>query len=121
MAEAHFNLGLALQRSGKLDDAESELRDSLRLKDDLNFRVGLAGVLLQKGQLLNAKNEYDKVLDRDGRHVQAMQGIAVIFEKQRELEKALEILKKASSVDSSDFVTHFNLAAVKFPGEFSRC
>ena len=113
MAEAHFNLGLALQRSGKLSEGEQELRESLRLKDDPNFRIGLAGVLLQKGELALARGEYNRVIDQDGKNVQALQGLAVVHEKQKEPEKALEILTKASGINPIDFVTHFNLAALQ--------
>ena len=49
MVEAHFNLGLALQRRGDLAGAEAQLREAIKLKDDETFRVGLASVLLQKG------------------------------------------------------------------------
>ena len=55
MAEARFNLGLAYQKRGDLDSAEREVRESLRLKDDEAFRVGLAGIILQKGEVSAAR------------------------------------------------------------------
>ncbi len=51
MVEAYFNMGLALQRKGDFSGAEEKLREAIKIKDDETFRVGLAGVLLQKGEV----------------------------------------------------------------------
>ena len=67
MPEAHFNLGLAYQKRGDLNTAEKELRNSIALKDETPFRLGLAGVLLQKGEVSAAREQYDLVVQKDSR------------------------------------------------------
>ena len=89
MTEAHFNLGLAYQKKGDLDAAEKELRESVRLKDEEPFRLGLSGVLLQKGEVTAAREQYEVILEKNPRSVSALQGIAVILEKQRKVNEAV--------------------------------
>ena len=95
MAEARFNLGLAYQKREELDAAEREIRESLRLKDDETFRVGLAGIILQKGEVSAAREQYDKVLESNPRSVPALQGIALILEKQGKITRFLMNRRRA--------------------------
>ena len=85
MVEAYFNMGLALQRKGDFPGAEAKLREAIKLKDDETFRVGLAGVLLQKGEVSASKEQYERVLEQNPQSVPALQGLAVILEKQQNI------------------------------------
>jgi tetratricopeptide (TPR) repeat protein len=56
---AHYNLGLALQNNGQLDEAIPEYREAIRLKEDhaeAHFNLGLA--LGMQGRLNEAIDEY---------------------------------------------------------------
>lgn len=112
MAEAPFNLGLAYQKRGDLEAAERELRKAVSLKDEELFRVGLAGVLLQKGEVAAARDHYSAALERNPKSIPAQQGIAVILEKQQKLPEALEVLEKAGQLDPTNVVTFFNIGVL---------
>lgn len=112
MAEAPFNLGLAYQKREDLEGAERELRKAVSLKDEELFRVGLAGVLLQKGEVAAAREQYDAALERNPKSIPAQQGIAVILEKQQKLPEAIEVLEKAGQIDPTNVVTFFNLGVL---------
>jgi tetratricopeptide (TPR) repeat protein len=112
MAEAHFNLGLAYQKRGDLEGAERELREAVRLKEDEHFAIGLAGVLLQRGEVSAARDNYEKVLSSNSKSVPALQGIALILEKQRKLSDAADILEKAAEIEPANSVTSFNLGVL---------
>ncbi|MFO0416510.1 MAG: tetratricopeptide repeat protein [Pseudomonadota bacterium] len=113
MAEARFNLGLAYQKRAQLDDAERELREAVRLKDEEPFRVGLAGVLLQKGEVSAAREQYELARERNPKSVAALQGLAVILEKQNKLSDAVDVLEKAAEIDGSNGVTFYNLGVLR--------
>ena len=113
MAEAHFNLGLAYQKRGDLTEAEKELRESVRLKDEEQFRLGLAGVLLQQGEVSSSREQYQIVKERNPQSVAALQGSAVILEKQQKLQEALEELEKAAKIEPTNTVTFFNLGVLQ--------
>lgn len=113
MAEAHFNIGLALQKRGDLAQAEAELRQAIGLKDEENFRVGLGAVLLQKGEVSAARDQYDRVLERNSKNVAALQGLAVILEKQQKLQEAVDTLQRAATCDPSNATTQFNIGILK--------
>ncbi len=112
MAEAPFNLGLAYQKREDLEGAERELRKAVALKDEDLFRVGLAGVLLQRGEVAAAREQYDAALERNPKSIPAQQGIAVILEKQQKLPEAIEVLEKAGQIDPTNVVTFFNLGVL---------
>ncbi len=57
-AEAHSNLGLALRKQGKIDEAISELREAIRIQPDLApVHDNLALALYAKGDYRKAWNE----------------------------------------------------------------
>jgi len=65
-AEAHDVLGWAYALSGRLLDAETELREALRLNPDLvSAHYHLGSVYAQLGQSVIARQYYTRVLDLD--------------------------------------------------------
>jgi tetratricopeptide (TPR) repeat protein len=104
MVEAHFNMGLALQKKGDLSAAEAKFREAIRIKDDETFRIGLAGVLMQKGEVSAAREQYERVLEQNPKSVAALQGTAVILEKQQNLSEAVATLQKAGGIDESNYL-----------------
>jgi protein O-mannosyl-transferase len=62
-AEAHSNLGLALLRRGKSDEAVDEFEKALNIKPDFfetHYALGVA--LAQKGELQEAITQFREVL-----------------------------------------------------------
>ena len=112
MVEAHFNMGLALQKKGDLPAAEAKFREAIRIKDEETFRVGLAGVLMQKGEISAAREQYERVLEQNPKSVAALQGTALILEKQQNLLEAVATLQKAGGIDESNSRTFFNLGVL---------
>ena len=113
MVEAYFNMGLALQKKGDFPGAEAKLREAIKLKDEETFRVGLAGVLLQKGEVSASKEQYERVLEQNPQSVPALQGLAVILEKQQKIPDAIVTLQKAATVDPANYLTFFNLGVLQ--------
>ena len=113
MPETHFNIGLLYQKRNDLEESERELREALALKDDEQFRLGLAEVLLQKGEIAAAQEQYDLVLSKNSRSVPALQMEAVILEKKQKVVEATELLEKAATIEPANIVTHFNLGVLR--------
>lgn len=113
MPETHFNIGLLYQKRNNLEESERELREAIALKDDEQFRLGLAEVLLQKGEISAAQEQYDLVLSKNERSVPALQMEAVILEKKQKLAEAADLLEKAATIEPTNIVTHFNLGVLR--------
>ena len=64
--DAHHQLGFALDRQGKLDEALDEFAEAVRLGPDrVESRVSLGWVLFKKGRLAEAIAEYREALRLD--------------------------------------------------------
>jgi eukaryotic-like serine/threonine-protein kinase len=55
---------------GKPDDAAKNYEEALKLETELNDQVGLGGVLLNYGNMLDSQGKYDKALDITKRALQ---------------------------------------------------
>src|SRR5260370_19729732 len=79
-AAAHNNLGFALQRQGKLGEAEASLRQALRLKPDYAEAHNSLGVALwQQGRLKEAAASYQQALRVKPDYAEAHNNIRIVL------------------------------------------
>jgi len=107
---AHNNLGLTWQRAGRLDAAEGELREALRLAPDYvdaHFNLGIT--LAQQGRLDAAAVEYGEVLRRSPRHAKALANLGDVRRQQGDLDGAIAVLRDALALDADLVEAHVNL------------
>lgn len=113
MAEAQYNLGVNLFRQGRNDDAEQALQLALERRDDDSFRVALASVYLQRGDLDAALEHFNRALESNPRSLAALQGISVVRERSGDMDGAVAALESALAIQDTSVVTRFNLAILE--------
>lgn len=65
---------------------------------------------LQNNQMKDARTEMTKALELMPDNPEALMNMAMLLQREGDLEKAIELLKKSSSLDSSDIRIHNRLA-----------
>lgn len=103
LAEGHFNLGLALEQWGKLDEARAELETAVKQKPDLR------GVNLFLGLIAYRQNRYkdaERYLTRETRldptSAKAFLWLGVCHLAEDDAQGAIAPLDKAYSLDPKD-------------------
>jgi tetratricopeptide (TPR) repeat protein len=102
-AEGYFNLGLAQQQAGQLDDAQAALKKALRLKPDLRGANLFLGIIAYRQ---NRYKEADDDLQRETRvdphSAKAFMWLGVCHLAQDDPQGAIAPLDKAYALDPSD-------------------
>ena len=90
-AEAHSNLGVALQERGKLDEAETSYRKTIAFKPDkfANAYDQLGVILQKKGEFEEAEACYKKCMSLEPNKISKTLSKGSIFFKQGHFEQAL--------------------------------
>ncbi len=110
-AEAWGHLGIALHRSGKLDDALSALDRCLRLSPDNAGSIFARAVLLTDlGRAEEALAAYERVMSLDHRFFAAFLNRANLLFRLGRVDQAVEGFKAAIAVKPEDPRCHNNLA-----------
>lgn len=109
-AEAHTNLGVALQSMGSSDEAELCHQRALQLKPDFTeayFNLGIS--LHAQGKLDEAELSYKKALLINPNYVTALNNLGITLQEMYKLEES-EIVFCNAVIIKSDFAeAHFNL------------
>jgi tetratricopeptide (TPR) repeat protein len=109
--EAHL---IAAQASLNLNDlplAENHLREALeRDPGDPETRVDLGNLLLQRGNTGAAAEQFNRVLQKDARSVQALNGLATVAYMGKQYEECEARLQQAAKIDPGDPQTKMNRA-----------
>ena len=93
---AHHNLGVALARQGRLDEAIAHYRDALRIQPTYaDARYNLANALSRQGKLDEAVVNYVEALRLDPKHVQAHSNLASVLVRQGKMEEAVAYYRAA--------------------------
>lgn len=103
LAEGHFNLGLALEQDGKLDEARSELETALRLKPELHGANLFAGIVAYKQNRFKDAERYlrhETLLDPA--NAKAFMWLGVCQLAQDDAKSAIAPLDKAYALDPKD-------------------
>ena len=109
-AEAHSNLGAALDRLGRPDEAVASLREALRLKPDYPEALASLGDTLSRlGRLEEAIAAYRHLLalDPDAADIHRRLGIALAGNKQ--YDEAVASYRRAIALRPENAEIHYNL------------
>jgi tetratricopeptide (TPR) repeat protein len=106
-------LGAVLSRAGDPEAAQGVYEDYLEANPDaIEVRVGLVGILRARREWSDALAEARKVLVRDGRNIQALNHVGMIYFEQERWEIAELVFKKALDLAPGDASILVNLGLV---------
>jgi arylsulfatase A-like enzyme/Flp pilus assembly protein TadD len=122
-AELHLRLGILLARRGGGTDAESHLREAIRL--DPEFRpeahVALGAWLAEQGRLTEAQKEYAEVLKVEPENSGALNNRAIALYRSGKIKQAEAELNSLVKRYPKEADPHNNLAAIALDrGEWHR-
>jgi tetratricopeptide (TPR) repeat protein len=107
---AHYGLGSALDRQGRVDEAISEYREALREKDDYAEAHNNLGVdLAQQGRLSEGMNQFLAALKIKPGYADPHNNIGTTLEKQGRFDEALEQFQEALRLHPDFPDAHYNL------------
>lgn len=108
----HFNLGLALQNTGNLEQAAASYRNAIALKPVANYHASLADVLTLLGQWEAAAASYRAALAGEPRNAQARYGLGYVLRQQGQLEEAIRSYQQALSIKPDIAEAHNDLGVI---------
>ncbi|MEG3961743.1 tetratricopeptide repeat protein, partial [Microcoleus sp. S36b_A2] len=95
-AEAHRNLGLALQQQGRLDEAIAAYRPAIQINpNDAEAHRNLGLALQQQGRLDEAIAAYRQAIKIDTNYAEAYKNLGWILQEQGRLEEASAAYRQA--------------------------
>jgi tetratricopeptide (TPR) repeat protein len=110
---AHNNLGTALLRQGRLEEAAEHFSASLRIRPDYDLAdVNLGIVKGTKGDIAAAMKIFEEVLERDPANVLAHTNLGVAYITQGDLDAATRHLRQALRVEPYNLQARNNLLYV---------
>ncbi len=96
VAEAHYNLGVALENQGRLDEARAEYERARALKPGLRQASVNLGVLLEKaGDLRGAQAVYAAVVRDFPEDARARERLAALYLGSGQLDEAWQLAREA--------------------------
>jgi tetratricopeptide (TPR) repeat protein len=99
-ALTHYNLGLLLSRTGRLDEAATEYRRALERDPHYgDARGNLAVVLVRQGRLVDGSHELMRTLEIDPDNVMAHVNLGLVLAQQGQTNRAVEELEAALRLD----------------------
>ena len=112
-AEAHCNLGNALQGLGKLDEAVESFRKAVSIKPDYaEAHSNLGNVLQECGEIDDAVASYKKAITIEPDHAGLHNNLGNALFELGKLDEALESLRNALTIAPDSAETHSNLGNV---------
>jgi predicted O-linked N-acetylglucosamine transferase (SPINDLY family) len=118
LAEAHLDLGNALQAMGRLDETIEVLRRALELKPDyLEAHYYLGNTLVSRGKSEEAVACYQRVIALMPDFAKAYTALGAALQSHGKLQEAIAAYRKALELAPDDVDTYNNLGyAYKFSG-----
>jgi Flp pilus assembly protein TadD len=120
-ARPHNNLGAALSRRGRLQEAIDQYQIALRIKPDYadaHYNLGYA--LAKQGHLNEGLSHFTEALRLEPKNLKALNNIGVVLVLQERFEDAMDVFKKALKLDPTDADVHNNLGyALKSRGKLN--
>jgi len=116
----HYNLGTNLARASRLEEANLQFRQALRVApDDTKTHFNLATSLTHQGKLEEAAFHYREAIRTRPLFPEAETGLGVALARQGKLEEAIAHYRRALEVKPDDEVTQNNLGhALARQGKF---
>jgi tetratricopeptide (TPR) repeat protein len=112
LVEAHYNFAVLLLENKETASAVVQFEEALKLRDEPEYRLGLASALFAKGDLLTAKSHYETLLSKDPRSLRALLGMATVLEKSDKQAEALDYLNRAYAVEPENIFVNYNLGVL---------
>ncbi len=112
MAEVYHNLGVNLYRQSMIPEAVQQLEKAVELKDDVSIRLSLGLARMAAGSLDLAAEDFNKTLEKSPDNIRALQGLAIIYERQGKNQDAVTILNRAKTAEPSNSLTLYNLGVL---------
>jgi tetratricopeptide (TPR) repeat protein len=110
-APAHNNLGIELDRLGRLNEAMAEYQKAVEINPAYTEAHSNIGVILEKrGQSAEAIAEYQKALEINPLYVKAMDDLGVALQQEGRLDDAIALYRRTIEIDPSHAPGHYNLA-----------
>jgi len=102
-ARARYNFGTALQQAGKLDGAEKEFNEVLRIDPNyMKAHINLAAVSVTKAKFDGASKRYERALQVDPNSAEVRAGYAYVLERLGRADEARTEYEKAIHLGSKD-------------------
>ena len=109
-AEAHYNLGVALQNFLKLDEAKDSYEKAIALKHAYPTAHNNLGLIsLSQGQLESAVKSFEWSIAYSPEYSEAHNNLGAAFQELKQYEKALSQFKKAISLNQTYAQAFHNL------------
>jgi len=109
-AAGYSNLGNALAKQGRVNDAIETYRQALRVQsDDAVAHFNLANLLAEQGRLEEAKHHYEKAVGTYPDFAEAHNNLGHVLLKQNELKGAIQEFLTALEINPMRNEFHFNL------------
>jgi Flp pilus assembly protein TadD len=106
------DIGRCLSGLQRFGEAEAVLRRALAAQDDANTHYDLGFVLDRTGRLPEAVAEYQRALDRNPNHRDALNNLGVALARQNRFGPAALQFSRLVAVDPDNADAHTNLGAI---------
>jgi tetratricopeptide (TPR) repeat protein len=111
LAETHANLGVALERTGALQEAEACYRRALALgPDGLQTQLNLGALLVNQKRFTEARRHYDQALEGWPQAAALWSNLAVLHTCQHREAEAERCCRKALELDAGYAKARYNLS-----------
>ena len=109
----HYNMGFALERQGKLEEAVGHFSEALRYNPSyVNAYYALGSVRLRQEKLDEAIRHFSEALGLKPDYVEAHNSLGVALERQGRTEEAVGHYSEALRINPDYAEAHFNLGIV---------
>ena len=106
----HFNLGLALQAQGRLEDAAQHLQRAIQLSPtNAKAYANLGNVLQLAGRLDLALASYREAIRLDPQYAEAMYNLGIAYQALGQTDEAIKAYRLALQITPDDPEVHINL------------
>jgi Flp pilus assembly protein TadD len=107
---AHYNLGVALQREGKTDQAILQLQKALQIMpDNAQFHNSLGAAFIQKGDLDKALLHLTEAIHLFPGCAEAHNNLGIVLSDRGDIEGAITHYQEAIQIKPGESVFYFNL------------
>jgi tetratricopeptide (TPR) repeat protein len=102
-SKAHINLGIGLERNGKLEEAVAQFAQALQLDpQSARAHCNLANTLAEQHQFEAALRHYAAAIDIEPSYSKAYQNAAATLYELRRFDQAIALLERAKEVSPDD-------------------
>ncbi len=110
-AVMHNNLGMALMKEGRTDEALVHFSQALRISDYYaRAHYNMAAALAQQGRIDEAIAQYNRAIEANPKDVPAFYNLGNVLERKGRIDEAVQAYRKAIAVDPDHIDARYNLA-----------